>query len=106
MPTPFDAWTYEDAAQVMAQSLARPEYLAPGQNYGGSMQFTSTALVTSITTGEMTAYGAGSGSYGGLGQLSTLAMIRVNRAFLYGDHWQGGYGWIGPMPQGNDPGFA
>ncbi|MGI8765688.1 MAG: hypothetical protein ACR2KM_04120, partial [Gemmatimonadaceae bacterium] len=42
----------------------------------------------------------------GLGQLSTLAMIRVNRAFLYGDHWQGGYGWIGPMPQGNDPGFA
>lgn len=30
----------------------------------------------------------------------------VNEAFIQGDHWQGGRGWIGPMPGPNEPGAA
>ncbi len=29
-----------------------------------------------------------------------------NEAYLAGDHWQGGAGWIGPMLEGNEPGYA
>lgn len=98
MATPFDTWTYEDAAQAVAQSLWRPAYLAPGQSFfgGGNM-----AIIPSLTDGGMTAV-----STGGLRRTSGLNMIWVNRAFVFGDHWQGGYGWIGPMPQSNDPGYA
>lgn len=31
---------------------------------------------------------------------------QINRKFFEGDHWQGGDGWVGPMPRSNFPGAS
>lgn len=115
MATPFDRWTYQDAQGALSAELLRPIVPLPGLLTAGIR----TALVISPsagvgdpvaaldkgTAGALTR--AGGAFLAGVWGMPTMALLTaINRRFVFGDHWQGGAGWIGPKPQPGDPGFS
>lgn len=79
MATPFDNWTLENVEEEIEEELARQ-----------ALRFMQGRVGEEIASTANT----------------TLANpIDVNRAFVDGNHWQGGDGWIGPHPQMGDTGF-
>ncbi|HEY7233899.1 MAG TPA: hypothetical protein VH539_07100, partial [Gemmatimonadaceae bacterium] len=80
MASPFDDWTLDDIEEEIEEELARE-----------SLRFTSGLVGQDALSMQRTA------------QLANA--IDVNRAFVYGNHWQGGEGWIGPQPQPGESGY-
>lgn len=80
MASPFDDWTIEDVDEAIEEELAR-EYI---YFLGGRVGQDTTMLLSTPTY---------------------LNPIDVNRAFVFGNHWQGGEGWIGPAPQPGESGY-
>jgi hypothetical protein len=78
--TPFDDWTLEDIQDEILEEIARESLLF------------QQGRVSSGTVGTTTLGYAGN-------------PIDVNRAFVFGNHWQGGDGWIGPQPKPGEPGY-
>jgi hypothetical protein len=79
MATPFDNWTLEDVEEEIGEELARQ-----------SLRFTQGRVGEEVASTANT---------------NLANPIDINRAFVDGNHWQGGDGWIGPHPQQGDTGY-
>lgn len=96
--SPFDSFDLQSVRKVIARSM----YFDPTSLNGwgvNSIPVVDTYLGgMEISVSSMDPVGyqfSGSGSPG----TGTYNFISVNRAFLAGDHWQGGAGWAGPWPR-------
>lgn len=76
-PNPFASWTLDDVKEAIDTEVERNALLFSQGRVGQAQSL---------------------GTY-------QLDPIEVNRAFVEGNHWQGGDGWIGPHPQPGDTGF-
>jgi hypothetical protein len=84
-PSPFEDWTFEKIATAVED------------------RFDAQTIDASAAMADVLKPAPGSPTY--QGTPSSTNPVLVNRAFYKGDHWQNGYGWIGPHPATTDTGF-
>lgn len=85
-PSPFDAWTIDDAAEAVDLALDA-----------------QTIDTSALAVGKITPV---SGEARAIAPRGRQDPIAINRAFFQGDHWQDGSGYIGPHPAPGENGYA
>lgn len=83
LPTPFAGFDLNDARRVVTVAIS-------------NLRQRLNVIGVDVASGG-----------GQMGVIDTYAFdpIVVSRAFIQGDHWQGGLGWVGPRPQMTDPAY-
>jgi hypothetical protein len=97
--TRFDSYQLEDVRKVISRALTWDPRNVGGTGMPGSGVFTSVYLPSAqVSVSSM--------DVGLLSRSPLWTYISRSRAFLAGDHWQGGMGWAGPWPRPTSDGSS